>query len=176
MSLLPYILYIAMAIAIFSTVMVITRLNAVHALLYFIISLQAVAVVFYLLGAPLVAAMEVIVYAGAIMVLFIFVIMLLNLGPHAVEEEKQQFSPGMLAGPALLAIILMAEWLYGMTAMHGAPVTAAVSTTPQQVGMHLYGPYVLGTELASFLLMAGLIAAYHLGRHEQPSPAGKGDR
>ena len=60
--------------------MVITRRNAVHALLYLVVSLLAVAVVFFMLGAPFVAALEVIIYAGAIMVLFVFVVMLLNLG------------------------------------------------------------------------------------------------
>ena len=63
-------------------------LNAVHALLYLIVSLLAVAVVFYVLGAPFVAALEVIIYAGAIMVLFVFVVMMLNLGEHAVSMEN----------------------------------------------------------------------------------------
>ena len=59
--------------------MVVTRTNLVHALLYLVVSLFAVAVVFYTLGAPFVAALEVIVYAGAIMMLFVFAVMLLNL-------------------------------------------------------------------------------------------------
>ncbi len=63
----------------------ITRLVAVHALLYLIVSLLAVAVVFYTMGAPLVAALEVIIYAGAIVVLFVFVVMMLNLGTQARE-------------------------------------------------------------------------------------------
>ena len=62
--------------------------NAVHALLYLIVSLLAVAVVFLALGAPFVAALEVIIYAGAIMVLFVFVMMMLNLGPRTVEQER----------------------------------------------------------------------------------------
>ena len=77
---MTFLFYLAAAIAVLSTVMVITRLNAVHALLYFIVSLFAVALIFFLLGAPFVAALEVIIYAGAIMVLFVFVVMLLNLG------------------------------------------------------------------------------------------------
>ena len=66
--------YAASAIAIAATLLMLTRLNAVHALLYLIISLIAVAVIFYCLGAPFVAALEVIIYAGAIMVLFVFVV------------------------------------------------------------------------------------------------------
>jgi len=80
------IFYIAVAIAIVSSILAITNRNAIHALLYLIISLLSVSVVFYILGAPLIAALEVIVYAGAIMVLFIFVVMMLNIG---MEEETE---------------------------------------------------------------------------------------
>ena len=72
--------WIAAIVALVATAMVITRLNAIHAVLYLIVSLLAVAVMFLALGAPFVAALEVIIYAGAIMVLFVFVVMLLNLG------------------------------------------------------------------------------------------------
>ena len=78
--------YIAGAVAILATVLMLTRLNAVHALLYLVVSLLAVAVVFYTLGAPFVAALEVIIYAGAIMVLFVFVVMMLNLGEQASRD------------------------------------------------------------------------------------------
>ena len=71
---------ITSAVAIFATVMMITRLNAVHGLLYLILSLLAVGVIFFLLGAHFAAVLEVIIYAGAIMVLFVFVIMMLNQG------------------------------------------------------------------------------------------------
>ena len=90
----------------------ITRLNVVHALLYLIVSLLGVAVVFYVLGAPFVAALEVIIYAGAIMVLFVFVVMMLNLGEHAAEREEQWLTPGIWIGPALLASILIFEVVY----------------------------------------------------------------
>ncbi|HLX75577.1 MAG TPA: NADH-quinone oxidoreductase subunit J, partial [Terriglobales bacterium] len=104
--------YIAGAVAIFATVMTVTRLNAVHALLYFIVSLLSVAVIFYILGAPFIAALEVIIYAGAIMVLFIFVVMMLNLGERAVEMESRWLTPGMWIGPEILAAILIAEVVY----------------------------------------------------------------
>ena len=70
--------YLSAAVAVAATLMVVTRASAVHALLYLIVSLLAVAVVFFVLGAPFVAALEVIIYAGAVMVLFVFVIMMLN--------------------------------------------------------------------------------------------------
>ena len=73
--------YISAVVAILATLMAISRAHPVHALLYLIVSLLAVALVFFTLGAPFVAALEVITYAGAIMVLFLFVVMMLNLGP-----------------------------------------------------------------------------------------------
>ena len=72
----------AATIALVSTILALTRANAAHALIYLILSLLAVAVIFYLIGAPFAAALEVVIYAGAIMVLFIFVIMMLNLGVY----------------------------------------------------------------------------------------------
>ena len=90
----------------------ITRLHAVHALLYLIVSLLAVSVVFYTLGAPFIAALEVIIYAGAIMVLFVFVVMMLNLGEQAARAERALLKPSMWTGPLILAAILMAEFVY----------------------------------------------------------------
>jgi NADH-quinone oxidoreductase subunit J len=159
------IFYLSAGVAIVSTVMVITRLNAVHALLYLIVSLLSVALIFFALGAPFVAALEVIIYAGAIMVLFVFVMMLLNLGPQATEQEQQWLSPGMWAGPAILAGILIIELLY-VVASGGDGGAGAIIITPQQVGIALFGPYLLGVELASVLLLAGLVGAYHIGRRQ----------
>ncbi len=164
------IFYLAAAVAIVATLLVVTRLNAVHALLYLIVSLLAVAVVFYTLGAPFVAALEVIIYAGAIMVLFVFVIMMLNLGPQATETERGWAEPELWFGPALLCGVLLGEVIYLILRMPTGTTLARVGT-PEQVGVALYGPYLLGVELASLLLLAGLVGAYHLGRrapHEEP--------
>jgi len=143
-----------------STALMLTRLHIVHALLYLIVSLLGVAVVFYLLGASFVAALEIIVYAGAIMVLFVFVVMMLNLGAAAAEVEKCWLTPGIWVGPVVLASILIIEVLYlvrGSTAGLGAD-----GVEPKQVGIALFGPYLIGVELASLLLLAGLVGAYHL--------------
>ena len=91
--------YIAGGIAVISTIVMLTRLNLVHALLYLIVSLLAVAVDFFVLGAPFAAALEAIVYAGAIMVLFLFVVMMLNVGRHAAEMERQWLTPGIWTWP-----------------------------------------------------------------------------
>ena len=168
------IFYISAAVAIVSTLLVITRLNAVHALLYLIVSLLSVALIFFTLGAPFVAALEVIIYAGAIMVLFVFVLMMLNVGPEAARTEKTLLQPRVWIGPSLLCAILLAETAYMIAA--GPAVIADIKTvSPQAVGRSLFGPYLLGVELASFLLLAGLIGAWHLGRHTRIKPSGKGD-
>jgi NADH-quinone oxidoreductase subunit J len=155
--------YIAAAVAMISTVMVITRLNAIHALLYLIVSLLAVAVIFFTLGAPFAAALEVITYAGAIMVLFVFAIMLLNLGPRSVAQESQWLSRKAWIGPALLALVLTGELAY-IIARGDLPEPGAGVVEPKQVGAALFGPYLIGVELASLLLLAGMAGAYHLGR------------
>ncbi len=155
--------FVAAAVAIVSTFLVITHLDAVHALLYLVISLLSIALIFYLLGAPFVAALEVIIYAGAIMVLFIFVVMVLNLGPLTREEENRWLKPGMWFGPVILSGILAIELLYVLTGSGASsPVPSAVGS--KEVSRSLFGPYLIAVELASILLMAGLIGAYHIGR------------
>ena len=163
--------YIAGTVAIAATVMMITRLNVVHALLYLIVSLLALAVVFYILGAPFAAALEVIIYAGAIMVLFVFVVMLLNLGEAAVRKEETWLRPRMWIGPSVLIAVLIAELLY-LVGRRGAQTGYAIVTIgPEEVGNAMFGPYMLGAELASMLLLAGLLGAYHLG-YRQTAPLG----
>jgi len=158
--------YISAAVAIVSTAMVITRLNAVHALLYMIVSLLAVAMIFFVMGAPFIAALEVIVYAGAIMVLFVFAMMMLNLGQAAVEQERNWLSPASWAGPVTLVAVLFAEFIW-IVSRAGGSLPGGGGLGPKQVGIALLGPYLMGVELASMLLLAGLVGAYHIGRKIQ---------
>lgn len=155
--------YLAAAIAIVATALVVVMPSAVHALLYLIVSLLAVAVVFYVLGAPFAAALEVIVYAGAIMVLFVFVMMMLNLGrAAAAAQERAWLRPTTWIGPGVLAALLLAELAYVL--LQAAPaVPAGGEVDARHVGALLFGPYMLGVELASMLLLAALVGAYHLG-------------
>ena len=156
--------YLAAAIAVISTLLVITRVNAVHALLYMIVSLLAVALIFFLMGAPFIAAMEVIIYAGAIMVLFVFVIMMLNLGPQSVEQERQWFDLRAWPGVVSMAAVLLIELIYVLWT-GSTRLVIATQLSPQQVSIALFGPYLLGIELASLLLLSGLVGAFHLARH-----------
>lgn len=153
--------YLAAAIALICTLMVITRTHAVHALLYLIVAQLAVAVIFFLLGAPFAAALEILVYAGAIMVMFIFVIMMLNLGRATLEREQQWLPLSGWIIPALLCATLLLELL--LVLQDSGPLTASW-VSPKAVGIRLFGPYLLAVELASMLLLAGLVGAYHLAR------------
>ncbi len=153
--------YGASAIALFCSLMVVTRYHAVHALLYLIVAQLAVALIFFLLGAPFAAALEILVYAGAIMVMFVFVIMMLNLGRPTIDREKQWLTPSMMILPAILCATLLVQLLL---ALGGAGLLSSNWVSPKSVGIALFGPYLLAVELASMLLLAGLIGAYHLAR------------
>lgn len=138
----------------------------IHALLYLVVSFLAVAVVFFTLGAPFMAALEIIIYAGAIVVLIIFVIMMLNLSEESIRNEKEWMKPSIWIGPALLSAVLLAELVYIFTAME-VPASATIPVDAKLVGLALYGPYILGVQLCGMLLMAGIVGAYHLGRQKR---------
>ena len=133
----------------------------------------AVAVIFYLLGAPFIAALEVIIYAGAIIVLFLFVVMMLNLGPVATAQEKAWLQPRMWIGPSIMGAILLA--LTVSLLWRGVPTVAGgVAVGPRQVGATLFSVYLLTVQLAALLMLAGLVGASHLRRRELlPEPETK---
>lgn len=160
------IFYTAGAVAILATVMVITSYNMIHALIYLVISFLAIAVVFFVLGAPFIAALEVIIYAGAIVVLIIFVIMMLNLREETAAQEKAWLTRKILIVPSILSLILLAEIIYIILSVGSTPFEYGV-TDAKAVGMSLYGPYVIGVELSGILLMSGIVGAYHLGRKKK---------
>lgn len=154
--------YIAAGVAVCSTFLAVSRRNAVHALLYLVVSLLSVALVFLLLGAPFAAATEVIIYAGAIMVLFVFVVMMLSMGPKG--GERVHVSGAAWAGPAVLAVILLTELVY-VAGSSGIRQEIVVQIGPHEVAKALFGTYLLGVELASMLLLSALVGAYHLAYH-----------
>ncbi|STE84931.1 NADH-quinone oxidoreductase chain J [Escherichia coli] len=122
--------------------------------------------VFFSLGAYFAGALEIIVYAGAIMVLFVFVVMMLNLGGSEIEQERQWLKPQVWIGPAILSAIMLVVIVYAILGVNdqgidGTPISA------KAVGITLFGPYVLAVELASMLLLAGLVVAFHVGREER---------
>jgi len=164
--------YFAAAIALIASVRVITNTNPVHALLYLVVSLLAVAMIFFALGAPFAATLEMVVYAGAIMVLFVFVVMILNLGSVIDDQEKKWLSPRAWVGPSVLSAALFAELAYTIKP-NLETFIEITKVGPKEVGIALFGPYVLAVELASMLLLAAMVAAWHLGRDADKDDKGK---
>ena len=165
--------YISGAVAIVSTLLAISRANVMHGLLYLIVSLFSVATIFLVIGAPFAAALEVIVYAGAIMVLIVFVVMIVNPGPRHLERREQWQRARAWLGPGVLGLILIAELIAVLSSLPATP-PSATRIASEQVGAALFGPYLLAVELASLLLLAGLIGAYHLGRRTETSERQRG--
>ena len=170
-SQLPF--YIAAAIAIIASIRVVTGSNAIHALLYLVVSLLAVAVCFYFMGAPFAAGLEVIVYAGAILVLFVFAVMMFDLqgDKDPMHYSKHWFSRWI--GPVILSSILLIEVVYLIINSANSEQYTSSIVSAKQVGILLYGPYLLAVEIASFLLLAGLIAGYHFAKGENDFGQGK---
>ncbi|ATJ81115.1 NADH-quinone oxidoreductase subunit J [Halomonas beimenensis] len=164
--------YLSGLVAVLATLGVITHLNPVHAVLYLIVSLLAVAMVFFALGAPFAGALEIIIYAGAIMVLFVFVVMMLNLGERVVARERAWLRPRTWLGPALLAALLLVVLVAGVWRGEFGAVIAGEPLTAKAVGTTLFGPWLVGVELAALLLLAALVTASHVGR----LPARPGER
>ncbi|MFQ5742407.1 MAG: NADH-quinone oxidoreductase subunit J [Acidobacteriota bacterium] len=156
--------YTASGVAVLAALLAVTRANALHALLYLVLALFALSLTFYALGAPLIAAFEIIIYAGAIMVLILFAIMILNLGPESRQREHRWLAPRAWILPSLLGAALAAV---ALRVVLWAPATPAAGTVigPREVGASLFGSYLIGVELASVLLLVGLLGAYYLGRN-----------
>jgi NADH-quinone oxidoreductase subunit J len=155
------------AVALLTTALAISRTNPVHALLWFVVSLLAMAVIFFTLGAAFAAALEVIVYAGAIVVLFLFVVMMLSLDRAAKLREKIWLAASGWIFPLLFVAVLGAGIGYQIFARTRLPIMPGRAVLPQEVGLRLFTGDIAAVELASLLLLAGLVAAFHLGREHK---------
>ena len=153
--------YISGIVAIISAGMVITRANAMHALVYLVLLFLSIAAVFFTLGASFVALLQVIIYAGAILILFVFVIMLLGLGRSAEQQERSWLPGRVWILPAVLAVMLLGQFVVALTQQSTSQSNGAIA--PKAVGISLFTNYIIGVELASFLLLAALVAAFRLG-------------
>ncbi len=157
--------YALALVAIIASLRVIMHHNPVHAILSLIVSLLAVAGIFFILGAPFAGVLEIIVYAGAILVLFVFVIMMLNLGDDTTTE-KSWLSLNVWAIPLALAVVIatvLAAFI--LSQKNAQPIYLSYGVIDAKaVGVVLFGQYVLLVQLAAFLLLGALVAAYHLGK------------
>ncbi|MFA9486645.1 NADH-quinone oxidoreductase subunit J [Moraxella haemolytica] len=154
--------YALSLVAFWASLRVVTQVNPVHAILSMIVSLLAVAGIFFIIGAAFAGVLEMIVYAGAILVLFVFVIMMLNLGTDNTEE-KSWLTANAWATPLLLTVIIAGVLISFIVSGKDIMLQDA-SISIKDVGISLFTQYVLLVEVAAFLLLGALVAAYHLGK------------
>lgn len=155
-----------------SSVLVITRRNVVHAALYLLLTLFCAAALYVMLDAELLAAIQVLIYAGAIMMLYVFVIMLINVRETMAERQwqRQKIAAGVIG--ALLAAELGAIFLKGFlapsakTAEGARAALSAHGGNTEAFGAALYTQFLFPFEVASVLLLAGMIGAIVLAKRD----------
>jgi NADH-quinone oxidoreductase subunit J len=151
--------YLLAGLTVLSGVMVITRKNAVHSALALILALLGQAGLYLMLYAPFVAGVQIILYAGGIMVLFLFVIMLVNLERSQKEEQfNKQWLAGILAAVALGGLFI-AIFVKGKLLFPARFLPLPEGSNTQEVAVLLYGNYMFSFEIASLLLLVAIIGA-----------------
>jgi NADH-quinone oxidoreductase subunit J len=151
--------YFLAIMAIVSGIAVITRRNPVHAALSLIVTLLSLAAFYLMLYAPFVAGVQIVLYAGGIMVLFLFVIMLVNLEQNVREYQfNKQWLVGIIAALALGALLLFVYQRGHDIFLRDFAVLPEAQNT-QQIGIALYGNYMLPFEIASLLLLVAIVGA-----------------
>ena len=158
---------ITAAVAIISALLTVSAHNVVHALLYLVTMMLDIALIFFLLGSPFAAALQIIVYAGAVMVLFVFVTMMLHQGERSLAAERQLFNPKVAKGPLILSALLVIELILislGSVGLHQEILTSLlpVNQTVKQLAIQLFGSYRVLVVLAAIMLLAALVSAIHI--------------
>ncbi|MFQ5651657.1 MAG: NADH-quinone oxidoreductase subunit J [bacterium] len=160
-----FLFFLFASIAIAAAVMVIWHRNAVYSALFLIVTLFALAGLYVLLQAPFIAAVHIIIYAGAIMVLFLFVIMLLDLQKDVRQKSSNKIT--RVAGLALAGILIVElAWFIksGSTESMPLPKEALVVGNTESVGMLLFTQYLFPFEIASVLLLSAIIGSVILAK------------
>ena len=155
----PFFFYLLSGIMLIGGILVITRKNPVHSALALIVTLLAQASIYLMLYAPFVAGVQIILYAGGIMVLFLFVIMLVSIDRSVKERQfNSQWIVGMIAATALGGLFV-AVFMKGKNIFpeHALPVVENDNT--QKIATMLYGQYMFAFEIASLLLLVAIIGA-----------------
>ena len=144
-------------------VLVVTTRDTVHSVLFLVLDFLFVAALYVLLGAQFLAAIQVLVYAGGIVVLYLFVVMLVNLKrpPEAHQDPHRRTKLGFgLAAAILLELVAIGTYSYASPAPAAAATVAVpVSGNTEQVGWLLYTSYLIPFEIASILLLVAMIGA-----------------
>ena len=155
--------YFFAAILIASAVMVIAAKNPVHSVLFLILAFFNAAGLFVLLGAEFLAMILVVVYVGAVAVLFLFVVMMLNLGKEVTDDLRRPTRSHLIIPGILVLLLLLETALCFARGRAGLPRSGQVFG-PEAIGRALYDQHYLGVELSSLILLIGIIGGMHLGR------------
>jgi len=152
-------------------VLVISTRDTVHSVLFLVVDFLFVAALYVLLGAEFLAAIQVLVYAGGIVVLYLFVVMLVNLKrpPEAYEDPHRRTNLGFgLAAAVLMELGAIAAYSYArpVPALAGTVAAIPVSGNTEEVGWMLYTSYLIPFEIASMLLLVAMIGAIVLAKRE----------
>jgi len=159
--------YSLASLCIVSAFMVVTRRNAVHAALFLVLAFFGVAGIYVLMSAEFLAAVQILVYAGGIMVLFLFVIMLVPMQTRSLRPAARSALWSILLAVMLAGVLIYAFW----EAPSPEPLGSAASLSAdggniETVGLELYRRYLLPFEVASVLLLVAMIGAVVLARRE----------
>ncbi len=163
---IEFLFFLSAAVALLSALLTVTRHNAVHALLYLVITMMAIALIFFLLGAAFAAALQIIVYAGAIMVLFVFVTMMLHQGEQTMKQEAVLYQTRRTIPALILCSVLLLELVYLLNPLAEEQINIS-SIGVREIGLELYGQYLLLVEISALLLLSALVGAFHIGRRHQ---------
>jgi NADH-quinone oxidoreductase subunit J len=163
--------YILAALILGFGALVITAKSTVHSVLFLVADFLCVAALYVTLQAPFLAVIQVRVYAGGIVVLYLFVVMLVNLKrpPEAHRDPRRRSRLGLaVSGIVLAQLVAIAAYSAAQAATGPAPVEAAMPVTGnvEQVGWLLYTTYLVPFEVASMLLLAAMIGAIILAKRE----------
>ena len=156
------------AIMLISAILVITRRNAIHSVIWLIVTLFAVGGIYLLQHAEFLFAVQIILYVGGIMVLFLFVVMLVDIDV-ALKQARfaRQWKVALLTSALLLAIIGYALYNRGAGLnLPARPMVAAPAQNTQAVGMALYQNYMLPVEIASVLLLVAMVGAVVMAKRK----------
>ena len=161
------------AITVLASLLVIGQRNPMYSVLLLIVSFGGLSGLYILLDAPFVAAIQIIIYAGAIMVLFLFVVMLLNV---PTEDPPTGYHARMFggAGPrrfgAVLSLLLVVEFAWAMSKLQVATIpTGTVAPAVYDIGVKLFREYAFAFEATSVLILVAMVGAIVLARREHRS-------
>ncbi|MDT8854174.1 NADH-quinone oxidoreductase subunit J [Paracoccaceae bacterium Fryx2] len=159
-------------VALVSALLAVTRPSVVHGLMWLVATLLSLAAAFFGLGAGFAGAVQILIYAGAILAVFVFVVMTVDASPEALALERSRLKQAWQM-PALVVVLVVLPFTLG-GAPWGLVEGAEVASVPaKRVGALLFGPWAIAVEIASFLLLAALMGARHLGRRPRQGEDGQ---